>query len=199
MKKIYVIMALLLCFSFLFASCADAVFDTTNTDPAAVCEFLTQKATVKKENISVKITTTTSNIELTASYEIKGNDVTYLVERANQISLDGENNDSAKTTLTGTAVIDDKTITKLDGADVAMPDYEMLQGKFIFDHTNMQNIVVANNTLSANIIVANDFFGKTVSVKNVSFSVLYTGKTIASMTLNYATNDSIVKVEYQFS
>ncbi len=199
MKKICIVMALLLCLTFVLASCGDTVFDTSNVEPSAVCAFLAQKAAVKKENVSLKIVTNTNGIELTAFYEIKGNDVTYSVDCANQLSLEGENSASAKTTLTGTAVIDGEKITKLDGADVTMPEYEKLQGKFVFDHANMQNIVIANNTLTANIILPSEFFDKQVSVKDVSISVLYTGKTIVSMTLNYATNDSSVKVEYQFS
>ena len=63
----------------------------------------------------------------------------------------------------------------------------------------LQNIVIANSTLTADIIMPNEFFDKTVSVKDLSVSVLYTGKAIASMTLNYKTENSTVTLEYKFS
>ena len=167
--------------------------------------YETLSSLVKKEysEIVINILTNTNGIELTAEYILTDNYVEYSIEQLSKLpedgSLDGVSS-SYKITLAGNAVIKNGEVVKLDGNQVSLPEYDELKGSFDFSQDNFKNVnTLTHGVFTADVISPSKFFGTSANVKDVKVVVEYSDTALKSITINYKTDNSIVKLSYKFT
>ena len=166
-----------------------------------VYEKLDGFAAQSYRKIKLDITTVTGDIELSASYTLTKNDVTYSVEQLSLLPTDGNLTGVSpdhKTVLTGTAKIVNGKVTAFDGQSVTLPSYKELKGGFHFDESNLKNAVVKNNSLTADVISPSVFYGAEVSAENMKIEAEYTEAALSCVTVTYTTKHSTVTAVYVF-
>ena len=166
-----------------------------------VYEKLDGFAALNYQKIKLDIKTVTGDIELSASYTLTKNEVTYSVEQLNLLPTDGNLTGISpdyKTVLTGTAKIVNGKVTEFGGQSVTLPSYKELKGGFSFAESNLKHTVVKNNSLTADIISPSVFYGAEVSAENMKIEVEYTEAALSRVTVTYNTEYSTVTAVYVF-
>ena len=166
-----------------------------------VYEKLDGFAAQSYRKIKLDITTVTGDIELSASYTLTKNEVTYSVEQSNLLPTDGNLTGISpdyKTVLTGAAKIVNGKVTEFGGQSVTLPSYKELKGGFHFDESNLKNAVVKNNSLTADVISPSVFYGADVSAENMKIEAEYTEAALNRVKVTYSTEHSTVTSVYVF-
>ena len=152
-------------------------------------------------SVDVNIAVTTDIAELSARYTVTQSKVTYSIEQLNLLpSLDNITDISPdhKTTVSGEAVVENGEVTDLSGNKVALPSGSELTGRFRFEESNLQNIVVGDGSLSADVISASAFYGTEVDMSDVKVKVEYSDTAVEKITVTYKTEKSSVEAVYVF-
>ena len=166
-----------------------------------VYEKLDDLAEIHYQKVELDIVTVTGDIQLSASYTLTKNNVSYSVEQLNLLPSDGNLtgvSPDCKTVLTGTAKIVNGKVTEFDGQSVALPSYKELKGNFNFAENNLKNVVTKNNSLTADVVSPSVFYGSELSVQNMKIHVEYTETALGKITVTYQTANSTVTAVYAF-
>ena len=197
------IVTLLLCAT----ACGDVTDEThLNTEQGTetektTYELLNDLAKQRYSKVKLDVVTVTGDVELKANYVLTEKNVTYSVEQLNLLPIDGSVADLSseyKTTLTGTATVENGTVTKLDGAEVTLPSYDELKGAFHFEESNLKNVREEDGMLTADVVSASDFLGTKAEISNMTLKVSYSESALQIITLIYQTPRSTVTTVYSF-
>ena len=193
-----------ICFALLLGMvmCLGACQPSTDTPPEGtspeICETLNALLKAEKNAVTVEITTVTSGMTLTAEYTATKSVITYSVERLNKLEGD-ELPEEYKTTLSGTATVENGRITRLDGDAVDLPAYDYLTGIFSIQKENLTGVVDEKGCLKAKVISPEAFLGTKVEAEEMTVSIAYTDTAITRLTVTYSTSTSTVTTVYTFS
>ena len=172
--------------------------DEGQPETQTVYELLTDLGAKSYRSVKLNVATTIDETVLSANYVLTNKSVTYSIEQLNTLSLEGENSPEYKTTVTGSADIDNGKVVKLDGNDVRIPYYSELKGEFIFNEKNFENVITDEGYFSADVISSAEFYGADVSVSDLRVEVEYSDTAFVKLTLTYNTDDSSVVTVYEF-
>lgn len=175
----------------------------TPTPPISQTVYEKLDSFVDKEykKVKVGVVTKTDDIQLSAEYVLTQYNVLYSIERLNLLPPDGDITEilpEYKTTISGSAIVDNDEIIILDGANVTLPAYDELKGDFNFNEENLKNIIIENNTLIADVLSPSVFYGAEVNVQNMKITVEYTETAISKIIITYQTTYSSVTTTYEF-
>ena len=193
-----------ICFALLLGMvmCLGACQPSTDTPPEGmspeICETLNALLRAEKNAVTVEITTVTSGMTLTAEYTATKSVITYSVERLNKLEGD-ELPEEYKTTFSGTATVENGTVTKIDGDAIDLPTYDQLTGNFSIKKENLVEIEEGEGSLKAKVLSPEAFLGTKVDVKDMTVSITYTDTAITRLTVTYSTSTSTVTTVYTFS
>ena len=205
MKKTVISVILSIALLILMTACTGMVTPTP-TPPAddgqpevqTVYELLTSLSEKSYRSVKLSVVTTTDAATLGANYVLTNKSVTYSIEQLNKLSLDGVNSPEYKTTVTGSADIENGKVVRLDGNDVRIPYYSELKGEFIFDEKNFENVCIEDGYFAADVISSSEFYGADVSVSDLKVEVEYSDTALIKLTLRYNTENSSVVTAYEF-
>lgn len=207
MKKIIVSIFLIVAILMTFVACTNKEKTSDNgpgTDsehPKTTYDILNELAKQSYGKIKLDISTVTGDIELKASYTLTGSEVVYAVEQLNLLPSDGNIENASpdyKATLSGTATVENGTVTKIDGDAVSLPSYDELKGTFNFKESNFKNIQAEDGKLIAEVVSAADFLGIGTGISNMKIVVEYSDSALQKITLTYQTTNSTVTTVYEF-
>ncbi len=151
--------------------------------------------------IKLNITTVTGDIRLNAQYVLTSGDVSYSVEQLNLLPTDGNFANISpeyKTTLKGTALIENGKITKIDGDAVNIPEYDELKGAFDFKESYFADVKISNGEFSADVTSVSKFIGTDKNISGLKIEVEYNDSAFEKITLTYKTANSTVTTVYEF-
>lgn len=177
---------------------------TSTQSPEAtktIYDILNELSEQKYQKVTLDISTVTGDIELKAEYVITDTQIKYSVEQLNLLPPDGNLENASldyKTILSGTATVENGTVTKLDGDSVSIPSYDELKGAFHFKESNFKNIQTENGKLTAEVVSASDFLGTGTGINNMKIVVDYSNSALQKITLTYQTANSTVTTVYEF-
>ena len=166
-----------------------------------VYEVLNDLSKQNYSKIELNITTLTGDIKLGAEYILTKNKVSYAVEQLNMLPTDGKLDGLSpeyKTTLRGTAVIENGKVTKFDGDKVSIPEYDELTGAFDFKESYFKKVEATDGEFSADVVSASKFLGTSKKVSDLKVEVKYNTAAIEKITLTYKTANSNVTTVYEF-
>ena len=210
MKKIIISMVLLFALLMCITACSGSKdpeptpggSDTpTPPIPQTVYEKLDSFVDKEYKKVKVGVVTNTDNIQLSAEYVLTQYNVLYSIEQLNLLPPDGDITEVSpeyKTTISGSAIVDNEEIIILDGANVTLPTYDELKGDFNFNEDNLKNVIIENNTLIADVLSPSMFYGAEVNVQNMKITVEYTETAISKIIITYQTTYSSVTTTYEF-
>lgn len=214
MKKMLILIILMLALLVSFVACDDgdpngtsSNGDTTppNTQPSepekTVYDVLNDLTKQSYTKIQLDITTLTGDIELEANYALTANKVEYSIERLNLLPSDGNLNNISpnyKTTIQGTATIENGKVTKLDNEDVNLPEYDELKGDFDFKESYFKNIQTENGKFTADVVNASAFVGTNKTISDMKIVAEYSDAAFQKMTITYKTSNSTITLVYVF-
>jgi hypothetical protein len=175
---------------------------TQPSDPEeTVYEVLNDLSNQSYKKIKLDITTLTGDIELNANYTLSANKVDYSIEQLNFLPSDGnlENvSPDYKTTIQGSATIENGKVTKLDDEAVNLPEYDELKGAFDFKESYFKNIQTESGKFTADVVNASAFIGTDKSISDMKIIVEYNDTTFQKVTITYTTSNSSVTTIYGF-
>ena len=198
MKKIIISIFLILAILVTFVACDDK---SDEPGPKTTYDILNELASQSYSKVKLNISSVTGDIELKASYTLTGSEVSYSVEQLSLLPSDGnmENVSSDyKVTLSGTAVIENGKVIKLDGEAVSIPSYDELKGAFKFRESNFKNVQTENGKLKAEVISSSEFLGIDRTISNMKITVEYSDLALQKITITYNTVNSAVTTTYEF-
>ena len=204
MKKIIISIILMLALLMSFVACDNG--DSSNRDdtsPATqsseaektVYDVLNDLTTQSYKKIQLDITTLTGDIELKANYALTENKVEYSIEQLNLLPSDGDLNDVSpdyKTTIQGSATVENGKVTKLDDEAVNLPEYNELKGAFDFKESSFQNIQSENGRFAADVADVSAFVGVDKTISDMKIVVEYSDTAFQKITISYKTSNSTV-------
>ena len=167
-------------------------------------EAVTLLDTLAKQSrttLTLSVTTVTDGITLRANYNVTPTEVRYSIEKLSLFPTDGDFSslpESFITTLTGTATVQNGTVTAIDGTAVTLPALGTLQGRFAFPASALRNVVWEEGILSADVISADAVLSTTANVSNMKIAAALSTDAITSLTVTYATSKSDVTMVYTF-
>ena len=175
----------------------------TPTPPISqtIYERLDGLADKEYKKVKVGVVTNTDDIQLSAEYVLTQYNVLYSIEQLNLLPHDGDISEippEYKTTISGSAIVDNGEIIILDGTNVTLPSYDELKGNFNFDESNLKNIVTESNSLKADVISPSMFYSSNVNVQNMRIDVEYSETELLKIVITYRTNYSTVTNTYEF-
>ena len=176
-------------------------WDTQET-PKTVWETLQELSQQQYSKVKLNIKTVTGDVELNASYTITNNSVTYSVEQLNLLPPDGDlTNVSSdhKVTLSGTAIIQNGKVDKVNGESVSLPSYDELKGAFNFKESNFKNVKTEKGKLIADVSSVSGFMGTSQSLSNMKIVVTYSDTALQKLEITYNTTNSTVTTVYEFT
>jgi hypothetical protein len=175
---------------------------TQPSDPEkTVYEVLNGLTNQSYNKIKLDITTLTGDIELKANYALSANKVDYSIEQLNFLPSDGnlENvSPDYKTTIQGSATIENGNVTSFDGEAVNLPEYDELKGAFDFKESYFKNIQTESGKFTADVVNASAFIGTDKSISDMKIIVEYNDTTFQKVTITYTTSNSSVTTVYGF-
>lgn len=186
----------LICFTLLLSLLV--CFTACKEEPPTVYQTLDALLDAEVNAVTVDISTVTEGITLTAKYEITKTSVKYAVEQLSLLEGDAIPEDY-KITLTGTATVENGTVTKIDGDAVDIPAYDQLTGNFSIIEGNLSDVQTGEGTFKAKVISPAAFLGTEVDAEDMTVSITYTEATVTSITLTYKTATSTVTTVYTFN
>ncbi len=214
MKKIIISIVLILALLMSFVACGNKDSNETPSDgdstPSATQPSEPQKTVYDVLNgftkqsykkIQLDITTLTGDIKLEANYTLMANKVEYSIEQLNLLPSDGNLNNISpnyKTTIQGSAIIENGKVTKLDDKAVNLPEYDELKGAFDFKESSFKNIQVDNGKFAADVINASAFIGTDKTISDMKIVVEYSDTSFQKVTITYKTSNSTVTTVYLF-
>lgn len=212
MKKIVAILLSLMAISCLLTACTpippggepspDGGSDGEDArDLKVVCDRLNTLSAMKYKKIHLTVTTVADDIELTASYILTGDIVTYSIQQLNLLPEDGLQTDipaDYKTVISGSAKIENGTVTQIDGESVSLPSYSQLIGAFRFSEKNLRNAVLENEKLTADIISASELFGTVSKATDMKLIAEYSPVALTTLCVQYHSEKAEVSTVYQF-
>lgn len=198
MKIKWICFALLLGMVMCFGACQPSTDTPPEGTSPEIYETLNALLKAEKNAVTVEITTVTSGMTLTAEYTATKSVITYSVERLNKLEGD-ELPEEYKTTLSGTATVENGRITRLDGDAVDLPAYDYLTGIFSIQKENLTEVVEEKGCLKAKVISPEAFLGTKVEAEEMTVSIAYTDTAITRLTVTYSTSTSTVTTVYTFS
>jgi len=182
--------------------------DKGNTDneqspenETTVYDTLNKLSKQSYNKIKLNITTLTGDIELKANYTLTANKVDYSIEQLNFLPSDGnlENvSPDYKTTIQGSATIENGKVTKLDDEAVNLPEYDELKGAFDFKESYFKNIQTESGKFTADVVNVSAFIGTDKSISDMKIVVEYNDMTFQKVTITYTTSNSSVTTVYGF-
>jgi len=203
MKKIIISVILMIALLMSFVAC-----DKGNTDneqspenETTVYDTLNKLSKQSYNKIKLNITTLTGDIELKANYTLTANKVDYSIEQLNFLPSDGnlENvSPDYKTTIQGSATIENGKVTKLDDEAVNLPEYDELKGAFDFKESYFKNIQTESGKFTADVVNVSAFIGTDKSISDMKIVVEYNDMTFQKVTITYTTSNSSVTTVYGF-
>ena len=169
-------------------------------DPPAptACELLSSLAGKSYARVELTVITRTGFAELSAVYTLTQNTVSYSVEQLLPIPTDGSLPSGYKTTLSGSARVENGTLVELDGSSVTLPTYDELTSGFHFEESNLENVVSQNGLLTADVCSPSAFYGRTVDLTDLKISVEYSETALLKMVLSYRSASADVTTTYAF-
>ena len=173
----------------------------TEKTPATVFELWSAFANTKRDAITVEVTTKTEGVSLRANYSLKGETLTYSVDRVRTFSEEMDVDEiptNFKETVTGTATVKDGVVTKIDDTTVTVPEGAALMGGYTITEGNLKNVTNENGKLSADVVSAKDFFGAEANVTDLHIELVYTKSAVVSLTVTYKTATAEVSSFYLF-
>lgn len=198
-KLLFVILVVALLMSFTACSFGSGIPQETEK---TLYDKLNEFAEQTYREIVLEVTAITGDVVLYARYTLTAETVTYSIDRLNMLPTDG-NLDGAtpewKTTVTGTATVENGTVKTLDGEAVELPSYEELKGTFTFKQEYFQNIETKSGSFSADVSSVAEFLGTEASISNVKIEVEYATQALKRITLTYQTEHSTVTTVYEFT
>ena len=220
MRKIIVSTVLLLAVVMSVASCN--LFDTDQTPPVksttpksqqttegtpqqtpkTVWDTLQELSKKSYSKVTLDITTVTGDIELNASYSLTNKNVTYSVEQLNLLPPNGDLTNvspNCKVTLSGTAIIKNGKVEKIDGEAVTLPSYDELKGAFNFQQSNFKNVKTEKGKLTADVSSVSGFMGNSQNWSNMKIVVTYSDTALQKLEITYNTKNSTVTTVYEFT
>ena len=210
MKKIIISIILMLALLMSFVACDKG--DSLNGDTTSpgtqssepektVYDVLNGLTNQSYKKIKLDITTLTGDIELKANYALSANKVDYSIEQLNFLPSDGnlENvSPDYKTTIQGSATIENGKVTKLDDEAVNLPEYDELKGAFDYKESYFKNIQTESGKFTADVVNASAFIGTDKSISDMKIIVEYNDTTFQKVTITYTTSNSSVTTVYGF-
>ena len=167
-----------------------------------IYDKLNNFASKSYRNVALEVTNETQGLALKSSFSLKEDSLTYSIEKLNLLPENGEDFGEIpefKSTVSGTAVIENGNIVKLDGTDVQLPSYDVLTGAFNFEESNFKNAKEYVDSFSAEVISATAFLGTEADVKNMSVVVEFNSAAFEKITLVYNTDNAKITLVYNFS
>ena len=210
MKKIIISIILMLALLMSFVACDKG--DSLNGDTTSpgtqfsetektVYDVLNGLTNQSYKKIKLDITTLTGDIELKANYALSANKVDYSIEQLNFLPSDGnlENvSPDYKTTIQGSATIENGKVTKLDDEAVNLPEYDELKGAFDFKESYFKNIQTESGKFTADVVNASAFIGTDKSISDMKIAAEYSDAAFQKMTITYKTSKSTITFVYVF-
>jgi hypothetical protein len=136
-------------------------------------------------------------------------EVTYYIEKLASFKFDDNGNvippKDYKEIFEGTVILGSNTEDFiLDGEFVSITDFDVLMGNFNFVAENVGDYQKKQNGESKNVsfevLDASEFLGTQMDgVENMTVSVSYSKAGISAITIQYATKNAEVKMDYYFS
>lgn len=215
MKKIIIALILMLALLMSFVACSDGnTNENSNTEGSSqqttpqppypektVYDTLNELSKQNYSKILLNITTLTGDIELGANYVLKATNITYSIEQLNLLPTDGDLSNTSsnyKSTIQGTATVENGKVTKLDNVEVDIPEYDELKGAFEFKDSYFKNIQKENGKFSADVISVAEFLGNNRDISNMKVIVEYNSSAFQKITITYKTTNSTVTTVYEF-
>ncbi len=174
----------------------------TQETPKTVWETLQELSQQRYSKVKLNIKTVTGDIELNASYTLTNSNVTYSIEQLNLLPPDGYLTNVSpdyKVTLSGTAIIKNGTVEKIDGESVTIPSYDELKGAFNFKESNFKNVKTEKGKLTADVSSVSSFMGASQSLSNMKIVVTYSDTALQKLEITYNTTNSMVTTVYEFT
>lgn len=157
-------------------------------------------------NVAVEVTTEKGGITLYGHYEFTVNgdktDVSYSYEKLNSFQVtDGTVTvpDGFKSSVTGTAVVKDGSVTEINGGAIEPQSLLSLDASaFTFRQSLFENVKVTNYTFEADVVNAKEFMGDDAfDGTNVTVRIGFR-KNLDKIELTYEQNGAKVSVTYKF-
>jgi hypothetical protein len=170
--------------------------------PKEIWEKLQELSQQKYNKVNLNIKTVTGDIELNANYTLSNTDVTYSVEQLNLLPSNGDMTNvspNAKTTLSGSAIIKNGRVEKIDGKTVTIPSYNELRGVFNFKESNFKNVKMEKGKLTADVSSVFGFMGTSQNLRNMKIVVTYSDTALQKLEITYNTTNSTVTTVYEFT
>ena len=170
--------------------------------PKEIWEKLQELSQQKYNKVKLNIKTVTGDIELNANYTLSNTNVTYLVEQLNLLPSNGDMTNvspNAKTTLSGSAIIKNGRVEKIDGKTVTIPSYNELRGVFNFEESNFKNVKMEKGKLTADVSSVFGFMGTSQNLRNMKIVVTYSDTALQKLEITYNTTNSTVTTVYEFT
>ena len=199
MKKIVSLLLALSILLMLLSACS-VPGEKPSTGPS-VYEVLEVLANKDYSVVKIDVVTKTSFAELSASYTLKQDRVAYSVEQLNELSASESTSAlpaDYKTTVTGSAKIENGKVVSLDGAGINLPSYDELKGSFHFSEENFKNVVEGEKSFSADVVSPSAFYGATVNVSDLKISAMYSESALSEIAISYKTAGAKVETVYTF-
>lgn len=170
--------------------------------PKTVYEILQELSQKQYSQVKLNIKTTMDDIELNASYTLTNSTVTYSVEQLNLLPSEGNLTNVSpeyKTTLSGSAIIKNGKVDKVNGDAVDIPSYDELKGAFNFNESNIKNVKNEKGKLTADVSSVSSFMGTVKNLSNMKIVVTYNDTALQKLEITYKTTNSTVTTVYEFT
>lgn len=166
-----------------------------------IYDILNEFAQINYKKVELDIITVISDIELKSNYVLTDSVVVYSVEQLNMLPTDGDVENTLseyKTSLTGTAIIENGKVVKFDGESISIPSYDDLKGCFNFEESNFKNTEVETKKLTADVVSPSKFMGTDMMIEDMKIVVDYNSSALERITITYKTPHSTVTTVYTY-
>lgn len=155
-------------------------------------------------SVTVKVTTETAQVTLNGTYifNFDGDTTTieYSYDKLNELSADGNNADSFKSTVSGTATVQGNSATE-DGVTVDLPLSDLDFAGLSFKEGFFENIKASATKFEADVIEPKGFTGNNTFVgSDMRVAVTFNADSLTDITITYVSSSNAnVTVSYSFT
>ena len=153
-------------------------------------------------NVAVKVVSNNRGAILNAEYVITDEAVLYTVEQLNMLPEDADINklpDSMTSIYNGVARLNEGgEIVTESGEVIALPEGEVLTGKFNFNEDNFREGKRSPTGFEGEVISVSSLLGVKINVDSMKVKVDYHETAIARIVLTYVKDGATVTVTYAF-
>ena len=172
--------------------------DMTPADYDQINKLVTKLGT----NVAIRVVSNNRGALLTAEYVISDEAVVYSVEQLNMLPEDADINklpDSMTSTYSGVARFNESgEIVTESGEVIALPEGEVLTGKFNFNEDNFREGKRSPTGFEGEVISVSSLLGVKINVDSMKVKVDYHETAIARIVLTYVKDGATVTVTYAF-